>query len=213
MKRMPLLMTLLALIVLSVSSAYWAMQLYKPAQRPLAAAPAAAMPDPAIDAAATLFGGQQVAASNYQLTGVVAAGSADSAAIIVVDNGTPLTLKVGKEIVSGLRVQQVFPRYVVLSDGRRIDMAQETRPANGQPANAGAQQAQMQQQQMQQQQQQMQQPQAAPIQVPGQPATVTPGQNNPQPQNVPPPPAPMQMAPPVRSVPTTPGMTGQPVMQ
>ena len=37
MKRLPLLFSLLAVIALSASIAYWVMQLYKPAQRPLTA--------------------------------------------------------------------------------------------------------------------------------------------------------------------------------
>lgn len=215
MKRMPLLMSLLALIALSVSCAYWAMQLYKPAQRPLAAAPMASQPDPAIDAAAQLFGGQSASvASNYQLTGVVAAGR-DSAAIIVVDNGAPLTLKVGKEVVNGLRVQEVHPRFVLLSDGRRIEMAADVKPAGG------AQQANQPNQPMPQQMQpqpvqpvpQVQQPgQASPIQVPMQPSMTGAPQNNQPVQNVPPP-QPVQMAPPVRSAPAMPGMTGQSASQ
>ena len=211
MKRMPLLMTLLALIALSVSCAYWAMQLYKPAQRPLAAAPAAAMPDPAIDAAASLFGGAPAAAaSNYQLLGVVAAGR-DSAAIIVVDNGVPQTLKVGKELVAGLRVQQVLPRFVLLSDGRRIDIAQETRPPAGAQAGQPG-QPQPYQPPVQQVQQPVQQPQAAPIQLPQPSMTGAPMNNQPQPQqnNNPPPPNTIQTAPPVRM---PPGMTGQPATQ
>ncbi|MFL6710496.1 MAG: hypothetical protein ACJ8HI_20020 [Massilia sp.] len=216
MKRMPLLMTLLALIVLSASIAYWAMQLYKPAQRPLAAAPAAAMPDPGIDAAATLFGGQQAVASNYQLTGVVAAGR-DSAAIIVIDNGPPLALKVGREIVSGVRIQQVFPRFVLLSDGRRIDIAQEVKqPNNGAADNRPPPQPLQQfQQQPQQPPQQLQPPQAAPIQVPqmpsmtGAPQPANPPQPQPQP-TTPPPPNTIQTAPPMRN---SSGSPGQPVLQ
>ena len=101
MKRLPLLFSLLALVALSASIAYWVMQLYKPEQRPLAAAPAAAAArPPAVDAAATLFGGQAVAvvASNYQLTGVVAAGR-DSVAILVADGQPPKALKVGQGAV------------------------------------------------------------------------------------------------------------------
>ena len=212
MKRMPLLMTLLALIALSVSCAYWAMQLYKPAQRPLAAAPAAAMPDPAIDAAASLFGGAPAAAaSNYQLLGVVAAGR-DSAAIIVVDNGVPQTLKVGKELVAGLRVQQVLPRFVLLSDGRRIDIAQDSRPAAGAAQAGQPGQPQPYQPPVQQVQQPVQQPQAAPIQLPQPSMTGAPMPSQPQPQqnNNPPPPTTIQTAPPVRM---PPGMTGQSASQ
>ncbi|WP_426195462.1 type II secretion system protein N [Massilia sp. DWR3-1-1] len=197
MKRMPLLMTLLALIALVVSAAYWAMQLYKPAQRPLAAAPAASMPDPAIDAAASLFGGQPAAsASNYQLVGVVAAGR-DSAAILVVDNGAPMALKVGKEVVNGLRVQQVFPRYVLLSDGRRIDIAQESRvgtPA-GQPGQAQPVQPPPQPMPQPQPQPVQQPPQAAPIQLPQPSMTGAPMPNTPPPNAIP-------TAPPVRGAPT-----------
>jgi general secretion pathway protein C len=93
MKRLPILLSLLALVLLSASIAYWVLQLYQPSQRPLAAAPVAVAPPPPIDAAATLFGGQQAvaAASNYQLTGVVSAGR-ESVAIIVADNGTPMAL-------------------------------------------------------------------------------------------------------------------------
>jgi general secretion pathway protein C len=216
MKRMPILMTLLALIALSVSCAYWFMQLYKPAQRPLAAAPVAAMPDPGVDAAAGLFGGTPAAAaSNLQLVGVVAAGR-DSAAIIIADNGVPMALKLGKEVVNGVRVQQVSPRFVLLSDGRRIDMAQETRPAAG--AQPGQPMQQMQppvQQPMQQPMQQVQpqpvqqQPQAAPIQLP-QPSMTGAPMPPAQQQNSPPPPNNVQTAPPLRS---SPGMTGQPVLQ
>ncbi|MBW8899135.1 MAG: hypothetical protein JF619_13720, partial [Massilia sp.] len=118
MKRLPLLCTLLALVLLSASVAYWVLQLYKPAQRPLAAAPVASLPEPAIDAAAGLFGGQAAAsvASNYQLTGVVAAGR-ESVAIIVADGGAPKALKLGKEVANGVTVAEVHPRYVMLSDG------------------------------------------------------------------------------------------------
>ena len=193
MKRLPILLSLLALILLSASIAYWVLQLYQPAQRPLAAAAAPSMPDPAIDAAATLFGGQlaAAAASNYQLTGVVAAGR-DSVAIIVAD-GTPKALKVGKEVASGVKVQEVHPRYVMLSEGgalKRIDLAIDTK------AGAASQQ---------QQPQSQQQPPSAQFQQPIQP------QQQPQPQPQPQPP-PQQQIPPVQPQPSGPMMQG-PTMQ
>lgn len=133
MKRLPLLLTLLALLVLAASSAYWVLQLYKPQQRPLAAAPMAAIPEPAVDAAATLFGGEAVAvmAANYQLTGVVAAGS-DSVAILVADGQPPKALPIGKEIAPGVTVKEVHARYVMLSEGgvlKRIELATDAKPA------------------------------------------------------------------------------------
>jgi general secretion pathway protein C len=133
MKRLPLLFTLLALIFLAVSATYWGMQLYKPQQRPIAAVAPASLPEPSPDAAATLFGGQAVAnvATNYQLTGIIAAGR-DSAAIIVADGQPPKALKVGRELAPGVSISEVHARYVMLSDGgvmKRIDLAPDTKPA------------------------------------------------------------------------------------
>jgi general secretion pathway protein C len=200
MKRLPILLSLLALVVLSASIAYWVLQLYQPAQRPLAAAPAASMPTPPLDAAATLFGGQASAAvaSNYQLTGVVAAGR-ESVAIIVADGAPPKALKLGKEVASGVTVQEVHQRYVMLSDGgvlKRIDIAVDgkagsaipTSPLPGQP-------------QPQQPAQQVQQPpQPTPQPQPQAPLQVGPSMQGQPPSATPPPPAPAQMPPPTRAV-------------
>ena len=132
-KRMPFLLSLLGVIVFAVSLAYWIMQLYQPPQRPIAAVPQAAMPDPTIDAAATLFGGQisVASATNYQLTGVVADGNS-SVAIIVAEGAPPKALRVGKELAPGITLAEVHPRYVMLSDGgvmKRVDLATDTKPA------------------------------------------------------------------------------------
>lgn len=133
MKRLPVLFTLLALIFLAVSATYWGLQLYKPQQRPIAAAPPASLPEPSPDAAATLFGGQAVAnvAANYQLTGIVAAGR-DSVAIIVAEGQPPKALKVGHELAPGVSISEVHARYIMLSEGgvmKRIDLAADTKPA------------------------------------------------------------------------------------
>ena len=135
-KRLPLLFTLLALILLAASIAYWFLQLYKPAQRPLAPAPAVAQAEPNLDAAAYLFGGQPtaVAISNYQLTGVVSAGR-DSAVILVAEGSPPKAVRIGREIVPGVTVAEVHPRYVMLSEGgvmKRVDLAPDT-GASSQP--------------------------------------------------------------------------------
>jgi general secretion pathway protein C len=131
MKRLPLLMSLLALIALSASIAYWVLQLYKPAQRPLAPAPMAALPDPSPDAAATLFGGQAVAvvATTYQLTGVVYAGN-ESVAILQAEGQPSQALPMGKEIAPGVKITEVHPRYVMLSEGgilKRIELATDAK--------------------------------------------------------------------------------------
>jgi general secretion pathway protein C len=213
MKRLPILLSLLALVALSASIAYWVLQLYQPAQRPLAAAPAAALPDPAVDAAATLFGGQAATAvaSNYQLTGVVAAGP-ESVAIIVADGAPAKALTLGKEVANGVTVREVHPRYVMLSDGgvlKRIELATDNKSGASAAAPQPATNPQPPQQQPQQQQQQQQQPQ--PVQLSTPPPQPLPqqqgqgqGQGQPQPQQgaaPPPPAAPVQMAPPTRPVP------------
>ena len=132
-KRLPLLLTVLALILLAASVAYWFLQLYRPEQRPLAPPPAVVQAEPSMDAAATLFGGQPaaVAISNYQLTGVVAAG-ANSAVILVADGSPPKAVRIGREIVPGVTVAEVHPRYVMLSEGgvmKRVDLAPDTGPS------------------------------------------------------------------------------------
>lgn len=134
MKRLPIVLTLVALIALAASVAYWILQFYKPPQRPLAAAPVAALPDPSMDAAATLFGGQAAAevAANYTLTGVIADGARNSVAIISANGAPAKALLVGKELAPGVSVTEVHPRYVMLSDGgvmKRIDLAPDTKAA------------------------------------------------------------------------------------
>jgi len=132
-KRLPLLLSLLGMILLAASLAYWILQLYQPPQRPLAAVQQGRLPDPSVDNAATLFGGQMAVASatNYQLTGVVSAGS-DSVAILVAEGTPPKALKVGHELAPGVKLAEVHPRYVMLSDGgvmKRVDLATDTKPA------------------------------------------------------------------------------------
>ncbi len=126
-KRLPLLFTLLAVIALSASIAYWVMELYKPEQRPLAATPQASIPDPQADAGAALFGGQAVsiAVSNYQLTGVIASG-ANGVAILVADGQPAKAVRVGRELSPGVVVKEVQPRYAMLSEGgilKRVELA------------------------------------------------------------------------------------------
>jgi general secretion pathway protein C len=132
-KRLPFLLSLIGVILLAASLAYWILQLYQPPQRPIAAVPASTVPDPSIDAAATLFGGQVAVASaaNYQLTGIVSAGR-ESVAILVADNAPPKALVVGKEISPGVKLAEVHPRYVMLSDGgvlKRVDLAPDAKAA------------------------------------------------------------------------------------
>ena len=225
MKRLPLIFSLLAVIALSASVAYWAMELYKPKQRPLAAMTEAVLPEPSPDAAATLFGGQAVTvvASNYQLTGVVAAG-AEGVAILVADGQPPVALKVGSDIAPGVQLKEVHPKYVMLSEAgvlKRIDLATDDKAAASMALAAPIDtQPSMPQQQMPPQpapQQSMQSlsppanqmaPIANPMQVPDMGSSVPvpppqPGQavEGPvTPPGVPPPPPPPQMPAPTRNM-------------
>lgn len=142
MKRMPLLATVLALVALSASIAYWVMQLNPPPTRPLASAPLAVAPPPSVDAAATLFGGQVATAvvTNYVLTGVIASG-AQGVAIIVADGGLPKALKIGRELAPGITLNEVYSRYVTLLDNgitKRIDLAAEVKSASNLPGAMAA---------------------------------------------------------------------------
>jgi general secretion pathway protein C len=136
MKRLPLFVTVLAVVLLSASLAYWGLQLFKPQQRAIAAPPAQPAMALNIDAAKGLFGGQiaVAAVSNYQLKGVVAARGNDSAAILSVDNKPAESVAVGKEIAPGVVVKEVHPKFVVLSEGgviKRIDLPSDAGVSSG----------------------------------------------------------------------------------
>lgn len=123
MKRLPVVVSVVAVAALSASLAYWGVQLFQPAQRPIAAAPPQSKPPASIDAAAALFGGKAqaaVAASNYQLKGVVASGSGVSVAILSVDGKPAQALPVGAEVAPGVTVQAVRPTYVMLAEGGTV---------------------------------------------------------------------------------------------
>jgi len=151
MKRLPLFVTVLAVVLLSASLAYWGLQMFKPQQRAIAAPPAPPAMALNIDAAKGLFGGQiaVAAVSNYQLKGVVAARGADSAAILSVDNKPADSFAVGKEVVPGVVVKEVHPRHVLLSEGgviKRVDLPSDAGVSSG-PATMPGQMPQMPQQQ------------------------------------------------------------------
>ena len=138
MKRLPLLVSLIAVVALSASLAYWTMQWFTPPARPLVGTPIGSAPEPNAEAAAGLFGGQSavVVASNYQLKGVVAAGNGRGSAAILAADGKPArALGVGEEVAPGVTVKQIAPRFVLLSEGgavKRVEL-----PADG-PKAGGA---------------------------------------------------------------------------
>ncbi len=181
MKRLPVPVTVAtfgAIAALSASMAYWGMQLFKEQQRPIAAVVRQEAPPPPVDAAKSLFGGDiaVAVASNYQLKGVVAAiNGRHSVAIIAADGQPPKAYPIGAELAPGVKVQEVAPRHVVLSEGgmpKRIDL-----PADA-PSSGGASAA-------------MLPPLPAPGMAAPPPVQPTPQAPPPVPQNMPPPQTPM----------------------
>jgi len=140
MKRLPLLVSFIAVVALSASLAYWALQWFAPPERPIAAVPVQAAPQVSVEEAAGLFGGQQVAAaaSNYRLKGVVSAANGRGSAAILETDGQPArALALGAEVVPGVTVKQIEPHYVMLSEGgvaKRIELPLDSAAAGGAPS-------------------------------------------------------------------------------
>lgn len=166
MKRLPLFASFLAVLALSASLAFWALKLLKAPQRPISAAPEHIRPEPAIDAAAGLFGGRiaVAAASNYQLRGVIASGNGRRSVAILAADGKPAkAYPAGAEVAPGVTVRDVQPRFVLLLENgvaKRVDLAPDDKsasPATPQPMTPAP---------MMQPQQPPPQPQPAAVQVP-----------------------------------------------
>jgi len=128
MKRWPLITSFLLFIALCVSAAYWAMQMYNPPLRAVAAPPQSAQAAPKLDAAAGLLGGHSnaVVASNFQLKGVVVAGNPAESVAILATNGKPAqAIRVNSQVLPGVTVKEVNKRYVLISDNgvmKRVDL-------------------------------------------------------------------------------------------
>lgn len=130
MKRFPLLVSFALFLALCASLAYWALQIFSPAMRPVAALPQAARRMAPVSAAENLFGGYSSSGTmaNIQLRGVIHAGkAADSEAILVNDNEPPKFVKVQAEVSEGVTLKEIHPRHVVLDDhgvSREVNLAE-----------------------------------------------------------------------------------------
>ncbi len=128
MKRWPLITSFVLFIALCVSAAYWAMQLFKPPVRSVAAPPQTAQTAPKLDAAAALLGGHSTSdvAGNYQLRGVVVSSNpADSVAILAANGKPARAIRTHAEAMPGVTVEEVHSRYVLLSEGgviKRVEL-------------------------------------------------------------------------------------------
>ena len=128
MKRLPLITSFILFIALCASVTYWALQLFSPPQRAVAALPQASRPAPALEAAASLLGGHPTAvvASNYQLKGVVVAGNpAESVAVLVANGKPPKAVRVNRVVIPGVTLHEVQRDYVLLLEGsvvKRVEL-------------------------------------------------------------------------------------------
>lgn len=134
MKRWPLITSFMLFIALCISAAYWAMQLFKPPVRPVAAPPQAVRPTPRLDAAAGLFGGRTTTvalASNFQLKGVVVASNPAESVAILVANGKPAqSIKTNGEVIPGVILKEVQRNYVLVSEGgavKRVELPERAK--------------------------------------------------------------------------------------
>lgn len=137
MKRWPLITTFILFIALCISAAYWAMQLFQPSLRPVAAPPQTVQLAPRLDAVAVLFGGRQAiaVAGNFQLKGVVVASNAAESIAILAAGGKPAqVVKTNAEVAPGVKVTEVRPRYVLLSEGgmvKRVELPENVKRRAG----------------------------------------------------------------------------------
>jgi len=133
MKRLPSITSFVLFIALCVSAAYWAMQLFKPPLRAVAAPPQTNLPAPTLDAAAGLLGGHAnaVVASNFQLKGVVVASNPSESVAILAANGKPAqAIRVNSQVLPGVTVKEINRRYVLLSEGgvtKRVELSKDAK--------------------------------------------------------------------------------------
>ena len=116
MQRAPAILALLLFVALCASLAYWLLQWFAPAPRPVAAPPEAARSIAPVAAASALFGGrpQDSGGVQVQLRGILQAGKA-SVAIIAAEGKPARALRVDAEVVPGLTVKEIGARTVVLA--------------------------------------------------------------------------------------------------
>lgn len=133
MKRLPLLINTILFIAICMLLSYWAMQMFKPKPRPIAAPAGVEVVAPATGQWGNFFGVNAVhenAPSSYQLKGViVAAKEKDSAAIIAVEGKPTYAIGIGKELSSGVKLQEVHTTHIVVSENgipKRIDLPQNS---------------------------------------------------------------------------------------
>ena len=139
MKRLPLLCSFLAFVLLCATLSFWVLRVLTPAARGVAAPTVQNSLEPGTGDWAGLFGaGPQAlaAASNYQLQGVIIAGNPAESLAIVSANGKPAqTLAIKREFAPGISLQEVRAQYIMIADGaalQRVELPQASaNPSHG----------------------------------------------------------------------------------
>lgn len=129
MKKLPLFVNFVLFIALCASASFWALRLFKPQSRDLAAPAAIADFEPAPGQWGSLFGRSAIAsapASNYAVKGVVVARhAADSVAILIADGKPAQTIAIGGALSPGVFLQEVHESYIVILENgisKRVDL-------------------------------------------------------------------------------------------
>lgn len=118
-KRFAAIVLLAAAILASI--AYWIVRLHGTKQPVPASIPISTIAP--VSATTALFGDRPdllPSAASLSITGVIIAPDPqDSIAIVVEAGQRPRALRVGSAIAAGLRLAEVHPRYILVSDGER----------------------------------------------------------------------------------------------
>lgn len=118
-KRLPLFISFVLFIALSMSIAFWGLHFSKHKGRPSAAPPEPALPEISMEKAAGLFGGKLVASTvtNFLIKAVIASRSGNSGTVVFAIEGNPIkSMGVGGEVVPGVVVKEIHNLYVMVSD-------------------------------------------------------------------------------------------------
>jgi general secretion pathway protein C len=138
MKRWPWIISFLMFILLCISLSYWGMQMFKPKVRPVSAPQNTSTFEQLLGQWGSVFGlspSAQMAASNYQLKGVVVAPQAqDSVAIISADGKPEQALAIGRELSPGVKLLAVRPTHIIVSESgvdKQIDLPKSSALTSG----------------------------------------------------------------------------------
>ena len=129
MKRLPLLWSFIAFVVLCVSLSFWGLHVFKPVNRSVAEPPMKGNVEPGAGQWGGIFGGTQggqVAPSNYDLKGIIIARkNLESLAIVAANGKTAQAVALNGEIAPGVVLKEVHEKYVMISESgvlRRVPL-------------------------------------------------------------------------------------------